>query len=684
MLQRYLVTLNVSHEFLGENARRSFRAAARRWGAQYLEILTPAHPGQPLLDKLCLPDFLPQTGRFAFLDADTLIRADCPSLFDIVPEGHFGGVLSHQPGHELADRHVLASLPQWLERHGIRGLNPIDDYLNTGVLVFDRPTHDAVFRKAMGSGWEHGDWVITDQAMLSAAIHLLGVPLFRLAPQFNRCGDAIWQRWTPGMRDFVWHFCGFPDLKWRIDHTNWYDLGPNREADGVVRWSNGRPATSHGGEGLPLLLRELCRLRPEARVVEIGAGLGGLTSYILPFLRDLGGTLRSVDCWADSPEVAGSPDPAQRAPRPRPRAHHPHRRRAAGPPHRHARRARRPNPAERLAQRATGRARRVRAGPVPGRPRRPRGDRARPRRRAQARPRRSARRRAAPGCATRCSRTAASWGSPPPRPGATLAAMPDALPITRPIKPRVALFVTCLVDFHRPTVGFAAIKLLEQAGCQVAVPRAQTCCGQPAYNSGDRRTTADLARGVLDAFGGYDYVVVPSGSCAGMLRHHMPHLFDDDPNLRARADALAARTFELVSFLADVMGVADLPARWTGGPITYHDSCAGLRELGIKKQPRALLGAVGAEIVEMADPEVCCGFGGTFCVKYPEISVRMVSDKTADIASTGAATLLSGDMGCLLNMAGRLEREGKPVAVRHVAEVLAGMTTGVPPIGRAR
>ena len=267
MPQRYLVTLNVGREFLGENARRSFRAAARRWDAQYVEILTPAHPGEPLVNKLCLPDFLPQAGRFAFFDADALIRVDCPSLFDIVPEGHFGGALSHQPGHEIADRHVLASLPPWLERHGIRGLDPIDDYLNTGVLVFDRPAHDAVFRTATGSGWEHGDWVITDQAMLSAAIHLLGVPLFRLAPQFNRCGDAIWQRWTPGMRDFVWHFCGYSELKWRIDHTNWYDLGPNREADGVVRWGDGRPATSHGGEGLPFLLRELCRLRPGARVV---------------------------------------------------------------------------------------------------------------------------------------------------------------------------------------------------------------------------------------------------------------------------------------------------------------------------------------------------------------------------------------------------------------------------------
>jgi L-lactate dehydrogenase complex protein LldE len=251
-------------------------------------------------------------------------------------------------------------------------------------------------------------------------------------------------------------------------------------------------------------------------------------------------------------------------------------------------------------------------------------------------------------------------------------------------KPRVALFVTCLVDLHRPTVGFAAIRLLEQAGCQVEVPRAQTCCGQPAYNSGDRATTTEIARGILEAFGGYDYVVVPSGSCGGMLKHHMPHLFDDDPNLRARADALAAKTYELVSFLTDVMGVTGVETSFPG-TVTYHDSCSGLRELGIAAQPRRLLASVeGLELREMTDPDVCCGFGGTFCVKYPDISVRMVSDKTASIAATGAGTLLAGDLGCLLNMAGRLKREGSTVQVRHLAEILAGMTGDVPAIGEPR
>ena len=250
--------------------------------------------------------------------------------------------------------------------------------------------------------------------------------------------------------------------------------------------------------------------------------------------------------------------------------------------------------------------------------------------------------------------------------------------------PRVALFVTCLVDLYRPTVGFAAIRLLEAVGCHVEVPRAQTCCGQPAYNTGDRATARDLARGILDAFDGYDYVVAPSGSCAGMLSHHLPGLFDEDPNLRARAQALADRSYELVAFLVDVIGAEGVAAH-CAATATYHDGCSGLRELGVKEQPRRLLATVeGLHLTEMTEPEVCCGFGGTFCVKYPEISARMVSDKTRDVTASGAELLLSGDLGCLLNMAGRLSREGSPVAVRHVAEVLAGMTEEVAPIGAPR
>ena len=250
-------------------------------------------------------------------------------------------------------------------------------------------------------------------------------------------------------------------------------------------------------------------------------------------------------------------------------------------------------------------------------------------------------------------------------------------------RPRVALFVTCLVDLYRPNVGFSAIKLLEDAGCRVEVPPAQTCCGQPAYNSGDRAGARDLARRVVEAFLPYDYTVVPSGSCGGMVSHHYPGLFADDPQLRAKADALAAKTHELVSFLTDVMGVEHVEAR-LDGVATYHDSCSGLRELGIKQQPRKLLAGVkGLTLKEMRDPEVCCGFGGTFCVKYPDISTKMVSDKARDVAATGADTLLAGDMGCLMNMAGRLKREGVPVKVRHVAEVLAGRAGEAPAIGEA-
>jgi L-lactate dehydrogenase complex protein LldE len=252
-----------------------------------------------------------------------------------------------------------------------------------------------------------------------------------------------------------------------------------------------------------------------------------------------------------------------------------------------------------------------------------------------------------------------------------------------PESPRVALFVTCLVDLFRPSVGFAAVKLLEHAGCRVEVPRRQTCCGQPAFNSGDRATTEALARGLIDAMAGYDYVVAPSGSCAGMLRAHFPELFDDEPAAKERATELAGRCHELLGFLVDVMGVREVAAEFAG-IATYHDSCSGLRELGIKRQPRQLLAGVeGMKLVEMSESEVCCGFGGTFCVKYPEISTRMVSNKVDDIEATGAELVLAGDLGCCLNIAGRLKRMGSGVQVRHVAEVLAG-DLATPAIGEAR
>jgi L-lactate dehydrogenase complex protein LldE len=249
-------------------------------------------------------------------------------------------------------------------------------------------------------------------------------------------------------------------------------------------------------------------------------------------------------------------------------------------------------------------------------------------------------------------------------------------------KPRIGLFVTCLVDLMRPSVGFAAVKLLEEAGCTVDVP-VQTCCGQPAYNSGDRGTTRDLAERVIEAFQGYDYVVAPSGSCAGLIKAHYPELFDDDPNWLPKANALASKTYELTGFLVDVMGVTKVEAAFSGA-VTYHDSCSGLRELGIRNQPRRLLASMdGVTLVEMDESDVCCGFGGTFAVKYSDISGAIVDAKARHVAETGAPVLLAGDLGCLMNMAGKLSRDGTPIEVRHVAEVLAGMTDE-PPIGGAK
>ena len=246
----------------------------------------------------------------------------------------------------------------------------------------------------------------------------------------------------------------------------------------------------------------------------------------------------------------------------------------------------------------------------------------------------------------------------------------------------VGLFVTCLVDLMRPSVGFAAVKLLEDAGCRVSVPAAQTCCGQPAFNSGDRADAREIARQTIEAFVGYDYVVAPSGSCAGMLTKHYPELFADDEVMAPRARDLARRTYELTSFLTDVRGVSAVDTFFEG-TVTYHDSCSSLREMAVHAQPRKLLQSIeGVDLHELTFNETCCGFGGTFCVKYPEISNKMVGDKCADIRETGAGTLLAGDMGCLLNIAGKLKRDGADIKVRHVAEVLAGMTE-TPSIGEA-
>jgi L-lactate dehydrogenase complex protein LldE len=243
---------------------------------------------------------------------------------------------------------------------------------------------------------------------------------------------------------------------------------------------------------------------------------------------------------------------------------------------------------------------------------------------------------------------------------------------------RVGLFVTCLVDSMRPRIAFATIKLLEAAGCEVSVPETQTCCGQPGYNSGERKTSAALARKFLDEFEAFDYVVLPSGSCAGMIRVHYPDLLRDDPALLARITALGQRTYELTDFLNNVAKLEQVPGNFKG-TLTYHDSCSGLRELGVYQQPRALLAKMAdTEVKEMVESTTCCGFGGTFSVKYGELSTRMADNKCAHITDTRASAIVGGDLGCLLNIEGRLRRNGDHTTrVLHVAEVLSGLDEDV-------
>jgi L-lactate dehydrogenase complex protein LldE len=238
---------------------------------------------------------------------------------------------------------------------------------------------------------------------------------------------------------------------------------------------------------------------------------------------------------------------------------------------------------------------------------------------------------------------------------------------------RVGLFVTCLVDLMRPSIGMAALKLLESAGCEVVVPRSQTCCGQPGYNSGDRASALALARKVLAEFEGCDYVVAPSGSCAGMIRTHYPDLFADRPDELRRVQQLCGKTYELTDFLVNVVKLERISATFNG-TVTYHDSCSGLRELGVKQQPRTLLAQVaGLKLAEMNEAETCCGFGGTFAVKFGEISTRLADNKCEHVLATGADALVLGDLGCMLNIEGRLRRRGDTrTKVLHVAEVLAG------------
>ena len=223
----------------------------------------------------------------------------------------------------------------------------------------------------------------------------------------------------------------------------------------------------------------------------------------------------------------------------------------------------------------------------------------------------------------------------------------------------------------RPRIGFAAIELLEAAGCEVVVPPGQTCCGQPGWNAGDRAAARALAEKLVAEFEACDYVVAPSGSCSGMVKTHYPELFRGEAAWMARVEALAAKTHELTDFLVRVAKLERAPGNFAG-KVTYHDSCSGLRELGVKAQPRALLATLpGTELVEMKECETCCGFGGTFSVKHGDISSAMADVKCRNAQATGADALVLGDLGCMLNLEGRLRKTGDDrTRVLHVAEVL--------------
>ncbi len=240
---------------------------------------------------------------------------------------------------------------------------------------------------------------------------------------------------------------------------------------------------------------------------------------------------------------------------------------------------------------------------------------------------------------------------------------------------RVGLFVTCLVDLMRPSIGFAAVKLLEAAGCEVYVPPTQTCCGQPGYNSGERKSARALAEKVLAEFEACDYLVAPSGSCSGMIRTHYPDLFHGEAFMLDRVRRLGSRTYELTDFLASVAKIERVPGKYAGS-VTYHDACAGLRELGVKRQPRELLRKVGGLLLkEMPECEQCCGFGGTFSIKFGDVSAAIADRKCETIEASGASAVVLGDLGCMLNIEGRLRRRGNEhTKVLHVAEVLAGET----------
>jgi L-lactate dehydrogenase complex protein LldE len=244
--------------------------------------------------------------------------------------------------------------------------------------------------------------------------------------------------------------------------------------------------------------------------------------------------------------------------------------------------------------------------------------------------------------------------------------MPAGTPVAK-----ASLFVTCLVDQFYPEVGESTVRVLRRLGVDLDFPPEQTCCGQTAFNAGYWSEARPLARRFLTVFRGDRYIVAPSGSCASMVRNFYAELLHDDPDVLEEWRGLAPRVFELSEFIVDVLGVSDLGGPGAGRRVTYHEACHLRRELGVTAQPRALLKAVpGLDLVEMDQAEVCCGFGGTFSVKYADISGAMLQDKLDNIAKTGADTLTACDSSCLMHLAGGMDKQGMDVRPMHLAEIL--------------
>jgi hypothetical protein len=304
----FVITLNTGHNVLHDNARASMREAARRWKADYLEIVTPTGDTKQhhYYQKLRLADHLPDGSRIAYFDADCVIRSDCPSLFDIVPEGQLGWVRTHHPSHSGATHHVYRPMADFAAKFGVR-LDIDHEYLNSGLMVFDMPAHRPLFAEANRMVSEIGfdsRWMLADQGYLSVARKKLNLSVFWIPPLFNFCGDALWAGWTPTMNAFCYHFCGPINKSIAIPRTVWDDLGPDRyiPGTGVRRWHNGKPTHLTGTDEIPFFIQQLSRIR-HGKIVELGSYLGGSTWYGAQIARDNWSEYYAIDSWQGSSDL---------------------------------------------------------------------------------------------------------------------------------------------------------------------------------------------------------------------------------------------------------------------------------------------------------------------------------------------------------------------------------------------